>query len=376
MAARRSRCLPLSGAPALTPAPSLQLHFAGPADPRGRLRDLLAARIAAVPAGGTIHWVTYYFRDRRLAADLLHARERGVKVKVTLDGYPRTPRANRAVIALLAGPRGLGNGLRLVSSPADRWRWTRRWRPRLHSKLYYFSHPEPVALVGSFNPSGDVPELEPDVIREIRDQDGGWNLLVEIRDPALVAALAGYARRLHDGAHGPHVRFLPRQNRAIECSGMSLHFWPRLREDPVSARLRTLQRSDRLRVAASHVSGKDAVRLLVRLARRGVDIEMLADDPERRVPAALEARVAAAGVRMLRVGHPEFLPMHDKFLVADGAAGRWVAFGSFNWSQRSRRNNYEIGIISTDPRLCQAFARRWQAIRDYQPMAATGTGNR
>jgi len=32
-------------------------------------------RMAAVPAGGEIDWVTYYFRDRRLAHALLDARE-------------------------------------------------------------------------------------------------------------------------------------------------------------------------------------------------------------------------------------------------------------------------------------------------------------
>ena len=61
------------------------VHFGGPDRPAGALRDVLAERIAAVPAGGAIDWITYYFRDRRLAQDLIAARHRGVDVRVTLE---------------------------------------------------------------------------------------------------------------------------------------------------------------------------------------------------------------------------------------------------------------------------------------------------
>ena len=125
-----------------------QVHFGGPDLVPGRLRDLLAERVAAVPAGGAIDFITYYFRDRRLAAELLAAKRRGATVRVTLDGRPRSSHANDAVIRLLAGPGGLGTGLRVV-------RGGKLLRPRLHEKLYCFSHPSPAAFVGSFNPSGD-----------------------------------------------------------------------------------------------------------------------------------------------------------------------------------------------------------------------------
>jgi phosphatidylserine/phosphatidylglycerophosphate/cardiolipin synthase-like enzyme len=69
-----------------------EVTFGGPDRPRGCLRDLLAQRIEAVPPGGAIDWATYYFRDRRLAGDLIRARERGVEVRVTIDGRPRSPR--------------------------------------------------------------------------------------------------------------------------------------------------------------------------------------------------------------------------------------------------------------------------------------------
>jgi len=155
---------------------SCQLHFGGPGYPNGRLRDLLTERVAQVPAGGAIDWVTYYFRDRRLAGELVAARHRGVDVRVTLDGRPRTRGANAAVIALLE--KGLGNSLRVVSAATDGLPLGKVMRPRLHEKLYCFSHPQPTAWVGSFNPSGDQPELTPEVISQIGDHDRAFNLLV------------------------------------------------------------------------------------------------------------------------------------------------------------------------------------------------------
>ena len=47
-----------------------RVHFGGPDRPVALLRDLLAERIARVPEGGSIDWVTYYFRDRPLAQKL------------------------------------------------------------------------------------------------------------------------------------------------------------------------------------------------------------------------------------------------------------------------------------------------------------------
>ena len=127
------------------------IHFGGPDLPSGRLRDLLAERVTAVPAGGKINWVTYYFRDRRLAAELLQAHRRGVKVTVTLDAHPRSSSANEAVMNMLAGPDGLGTGFRVVAMPVVLTP-SGRTRTHLHEKLYCFSHPRPVAYIGSFNP--------------------------------------------------------------------------------------------------------------------------------------------------------------------------------------------------------------------------------
>ena len=343
-----------------------QVHFGGPDLAPGRLRDLLAERVAAVPAGGAIDFVTYYFRDRRLAAELLAAKRRGAAVRVTLDGRPRSAHANDAVIQMLAGQGGLGNGLRVV-------RGGRLLRPRLHEKLYCFSHPSPAAFIGSFNPSGDSPEADPDLLREIGDQDRGYNLLVELRAPALVEALALHARALHAARHGPCDRFAPAANRALRCGDVEVHFWPRVSRHPVVSMLQRAAPGTRVRLVTSHLSGPSALHSLTWLARRGLALEILVGGTERRVPARGERRLAAAGISVRRVLHPEGLPMHDKFLLIEAPEQRQVVFGSFNWSEPSRRFNREIGAIARDPALYAAFAARWQVLRAHAeaPQAAS-----
>ncbi|HEY8154907.1 MAG TPA: phospholipase D-like domain-containing protein [Myxococcota bacterium] len=334
---------------------NVEVHFGGPDLAPGRLRDLLAERVAAVPAGGAIDFVTYYFRDRRLAAELLAARRRGAAVRVALDGRPRSRGANDAVIELLAGADGLGDGLRVV-------RGGKLLRPRLHEKLFCFSHPSPVAFVGSFNPSGDRPEQDPERLREIGDHDRGYNLLVELRVPELARSLAGHARALHTAWHGPFDRFTPAANRALRFGDTEVHFWPRVRPHPVVSRLRGAGAGTRVRLVTSHLSGPSALRSLLGLARRGLALEVLVGGTERRVPGRGKRRLAAAGISVRRVLHPEGLPMHDKFLLVEAPDERWVAFGSFNWTEPSRRFNREIGVIAREPALFDAFEARWEAL--------------
>jgi len=341
--------------------PSRHAHFAGPDQTPGALRDLLAERIDAVPSGGAIDWVTYYFRDRRLADDLARARERGVRVRVTLDGRPRTPHANDHVIEQLR--ETLADGLRVVKIASDRWSWSKIFRPRLHEKLYCFSGPEPTAFIGSFNPSGDHPEAAPDVIREIGDQDRGHNLLVALRDPKLVGPLVEHARLLHRSPHTALDRFRPAANRVLTSEGLSIHFLPRWRADPVRRVLERCGAGTRVRIAASHLSGTGPVRILRALAERGARVEILAEATARRVPPEVEAQLRDAGIAIQRMIHAEGLPMHAKFALVEGREERCVMFGSFNWTQRSRHLNREIVAISTDPKLIDAFSERWETIQ-------------
>lgn len=346
-----------SGAP-----PRFRVHFGGPDRPPGALRDLLEQRVDAVPPGGAIDWVTYYFRDRALAEALARARRRGVSVHVALDAAPHLEGANEAVRRLLSSPEALGPGLRSVEHPRVRRGSLRARRAHLHAKLYVFSHPWPVALVGSFNPSGD-PEPDPEVIREIGDQDRGHNLLVEIADPALAAGLRDHARRLFHARHGRLEWLSPQANRVLRSVDTEVLFHPRVRGLRWLRVLRADPPAERVRVAVSHLNERRTLRELARLARRGARVEVIAHhDAERRIPAAAARRLIASGVRLRRYRHPRQLPMHDKLMLVETPRRRLALFGSLNLTARSRWLNHEIAVVSEDESLFRALATRWEEI--------------
>jgi len=347
----------------LSTTSNFETHFGGPDQPAGRLRDLLAEQIEAVPAGGAIDWITYYFRDRRLAEQLLRAHRRNVNVTVTLEGNPHVPHANSAVVAMLSGAQGLGEGFRTVYLPPRVPMPSRRMgNPNLHEKLYYFSHPKPVAFIGSFNPSGDDPEDRPDVIHEIGDHNRAHNVLVGISEPALVGGLVNHARWIHRARHGIFEPFVADGNRALRGANTEIHFLPRARSHAVARFLGRFGDGARIRVAASHLNGMTSIKTMLRLTHRGASVQILAEPTLRRVPLKAEKRLAEAGIAFRRVTHPENLPMHNKFVLVEQNSQRWVIFGSYNWSTLSFWINQEICAISSEPQLFKSFAERWEVL--------------
>lgn len=356
---------------------SAEVYFGGPDRPPGYLRDRLAAHIDAVPAGGSIDWVTYYFRDLKLAQALIAARKRGVNVTVSLAGRPRTADANEAVIALLSGPDGLGDGLRVVTFPGLPAPPGRAWGPQLHEKLYCFSHPKPIAFIGSFNPSGNDPEDRHDIIREIGDHDKGYNALIGLVDARLVAQLVRHARNLHETPPGLLYRFSAEANNAIQGTDTTIHFWPRVRSHPVIYFLNNISSHAHVRIFASHIRAAAAVDFMIELANRGVTLEIFAESTYRRVTSKVEQRLIAAGVQFKRSKNPDDLPMHLKLVLVEDRGQVWSIFGSFNWTKPSFWLNHEIAAISSDPLLFRAFSARcdWLEEKDAAaPVLSHGNG--
>ncbi len=347
----------------LSPSSNYEIHFGGPDQPVGRLRDLLAEHIEAVPAGGAIDWVTYYFRDRRLAELLLRAHRRNVKVTVTLEGNPHLPQANSDVVAMLSGAQGLGEGFRTVCLPPHVPMPGRKMgNPNLHEKIYCFSHPKPIAFIGSFNPSGDDPEDRSDIIHQIGDHDRAHNVLVGISEPALVDGLINHARWMHGARHGVLARFFADGNRALRGTNTEIHFLPRAQSHAAANFLGRFGDGVRIRVAASHLNGTTSIKTMLKLARRGASLEILAEPTLRRVSLKAEKMLTEAGIPFRRVTHPESLPMHHKFVLVEQNSQRWVVFGSYNWSTLSFWINQEICAISSQPQLFEAFAERWEVL--------------
>lgn len=346
---------------------SAEVYFGGPDQSAGYLRNVLEEHIAAVPSGGSIDWVTYYFRDLKLAEALIQARKRGVKVTLSLAGKPRTADANDAVIAMLSGPEGLGDGLRLVTFPGLPAPPGRTWAPQLHEKLYCFSHPKPIAFIGSFNPSGNQAEERLDIIREIGDQDKGYNTLIGLTDAELVTQLVKHARNLHETQPGLFYRFSADANKAIQSGDTTLHFWPRTRSHPVMQFLSKVSDNAHVRIFASHIRSKAAVNFMIELASRGVDLEIFAEATYRRVTSKVEQRLMSAGVRFKRSRNTDELPMHLKLVLVEDRGQVWSIFGSFNWTNPSFWLNHEIAAISSDPELFRVFSERcdWIEKRDF-----------
>ncbi len=339
-----------------------ETYFGSPDQP-GHLRDILAERIAAVPTGGAIDWVTYYFRDRKLAEALIRARQRGVKVTICLSARPRTSDANDAVIAMLSGKNGLDGGLRVISLPGIPAPPGRAWNMQVHEKLYCFSHPKPLAFVGSFNPSGDSPEQRPDIIRETGDQDRAYNVLVGLSDPVLVEALQKHARQFHRAPPGMFYRFSADANQPLTGTDTTVYFWPRTGSHPLMQFLQQFGHGTRVRIVASHIRANGAVNAMIALAGRGAELEILAEPTFRRVTAKVERALSAAGIRFSRVRHAEHAPMHLKFVLVEHNGRRWSVFGSFNWTRPSFWLNHEIAAISSDPGLFKAFAGQWDVLK-------------
>jgi len=318
---------------------NIPVHFGGPAQPARKLRDLLEERIEAVPAGGEIDWCAYYFRDRALAHALVRAHKRGVAVRTVIDGRPRIAQANEAVSGILASPDGIGGGFRAVC-PRRAMR-AFGLRSRMHSKVYCFSHPEPAAFIGSFNPSGDDPE-DPKIIAKIGDQDRGHNMLVEMKVQDLALELRRYVRRIHAARYFGFWRWRPSANRVAGQGGLKVYFFPRLSCNIITNQIKQLDSRSRLRIAMSHIKQRGVLNALAQASARGAEISIITHDTERRAPDAVLRFLLSAGIEVRRYCDPEGLPMHDKFLIFEQGSRKRVFFGSLNLNGQSQFRNHEI----------------------------------
>jgi phosphatidylserine/phosphatidylglycerophosphate/cardiolipin synthase-like enzyme len=325
----------------------MRVYFGGPDRPVGALRHLLKSRIDAVPSGGEIHWITYYFGNEGLAQALLQASKRGVTVKVDMDASPRRAQVNTKVATILGGSEGLADGFRML----------RHMLPcHVHEKLYFFSHPHPAVLAGSFNPSRNADDA-PALLLDIGDQDRGHNFLVEMTDPAAVSFLRAHMDYMHGARHGIFERFGRKLNGVFSSAELSIYFFPR-RKSAVHLDLLRQWPLERLRIAVSHFRDRSAAAVLVELAARGVAVQILAHETLRRVPKSMQRLVSASGIEFRRYRHEEAVPMHNKFMLLEGGDKRLVLFGSFNLTRSSRWLNHEVLMLSGNDQLYAAFENR------------------
>jgi phosphatidylserine/phosphatidylglycerophosphate/cardiolipin synthase-like enzyme len=138
--------------------------------------------------------------------------------------------------------------------------------------------------------------------------------------------------------------------------------FPRLRTSIVEPQLSKLGPGDRISGALSHVKPGPFTRALGAAAARGVDVNLIVHDTERRVPEAMLKQLAGQGIRVRRYRHPEGLPVHAKYLLLQGAVHHAAYFGSFNFNTRSRLLNIEILARSADPLVIAGLHARFAAL--------------
>jgi hypothetical protein len=228
----------------------------------------------------------------------------------------------------------------------------------LHSKIYLFSHPRPTALVGSFNPSGDVPEDDA-IIAEIGDQDRGHNLLVEFETTQFVVSLRDHVLNLAR----PMARFWLDQNRPVRATEATAWFYPRLSPGIIDQRLAALKAGSAICGAISHLKTGGLAHHIAQAARNGTSVRLVVHDTTRRVPDQAIAMLREAGVEIARYVHPEALPLHAKFLLIDEPGRRTAYFGSLNYNPRSRWLNRELLIASSHEAIVDGLAMRFAQIR-------------
>jgi phosphatidylserine/phosphatidylglycerophosphate/cardiolipin synthase-like enzyme len=163
--------------------------------------------------------------------------------------------------------------------------------------------------------------------------------------------------------HGVHQRLTLGANRVLRGSGLEIHFTPRLTLAPILQRLPSLGSGSRVRIVASHLSGRLAKEELIGLVQRGADLEVLAEQDERRVPPDVVKTLHEGGVNLRRVVTGGRVPMHDKFVLIERGGERELLFGSSHWTKLSLHRNREIHVISRDPALFERFAERWETLR-------------
>ena len=328
------------------------LFFGGPDKAPYHLRDVLGEWIDAQPKGGSIHFALYYFRDPILADKLIAAHKRGVTVNLVIEESPRQKEANDDIISNLQ-EAGLTERMHLIDSRKS------KLTGRFHAKIYAFSHPEPSAMIGSFNPSGNN-KTDDHLIAKIGDQDRGHNLLYQIYDPTLVEGLFRYVDSLNQN-NGVSPELSPAEN-IIRSDTASIFIFPRTDKNIGVEEISNASKDAKIIGAISHMKKHPMIKAFKRAARRGADVTLIVHETSRRFPTYVTLNLRFAGVNIQRYKRGENYPMHAKFLLLEDKGVKTSWLGSFNWNKSSQNKNAEILLQSNDAALFDALSARFGII--------------
>lgn len=309
-----------------------------------------------------IHWVCYYLHDQLILDALVNAATRGVTITIFIEANPRIPEVNQSSIEYLRKH----SPAQIKIIPARKkpaWEYFGlHWHPHFHGKLYYFSHPSPHVLVGSYNPTAGADELSNHLLGEIGDHSISHNALVDITDHIAVSILVKHITALHQRWFRSLARFTPAHNQTHHAGDWNINFLPRLRSHPIQQLLTKNDKNTVIKCAISHLKGPGIRRALLNALRLGKDIEILLDATQRRVSQEHLSFLEHNNIRYHQPTLPPNCLMHNKFILCESENEASVTFGSYNWSARSRYLNHEIIASTCDQNIVASFKKRWRQI--------------
>ncbi|ESS12347.1 MAG: phospholipase D [uncultured archaeon A07HR60] len=327
------------------------------------LPDAETVPIARVEdARDRLYLAAYTFESRRIANALLAAAQRGVDVRVLVDGAPVGGVSNRSA-AILDRLARSSIDVRVTGGDTPRFRF--------HHAKYAVIDDTALITTENWKPSGTGGR-----------SNRGWGIVVA--DPGFAAELATvYATDTDESVVTTWEDY--RSNREFFESSPAQGSFParfepqttdaarvELLTAPGNAERRLIDRIDaaqnRVHVIVPSVGSENTslVRAVVRAAERGVEVRLLlsdawyhADDNEALTTTLGQTDAGRTGNLTVKVADPRgrYETIHAKGVVIDNQ----VAVGSLNWNEHATTNNREVVAVVESPALADYFALAHQA---------------
>lgn len=117
-----------------------------------------------------------------------------------------------------------------------------------------------------------------------------------------------------------------------------------------------------IHAAVFNINDPEITARLIEAHQAGVEVRLVIDGRKFRPWYGWHTgddQLLAAGVPVLGVKYPGTGAMHTKLALFDGER---IATGSFNWEWGARHENHENMVVSADPELIAAYARRFEML--------------
>ena len=307
----------------------------------------------------------YTFSSERVARTLERAADRGVDVRVLLEGSP-VDGLSRRQARLLDSLVDAGVSVQLLDGPRGRYAY--------HHPKYAVADDRAVVLTENWKPSGTGGR-----------SSRGWGVVVDQQ-----AIVDGLVETFRADAEWPAAKpwTVARQGRSFRAGSVANGSYPQnLAPETVAVeRTRLLVAPDNAGAAVTEaldgadesidviqmsIDGPDQrfLRATVRAARRGVEVRVLlsgawyVEEENRRLVERLRDRADSEGLPVeAKLAEPggDFEKIHAKGAVIDGEE---VLVGSLNWNGESIRQNREV-VLALEGEAAgtyyeDAFERDW-----------------